>query len=189
MDRRTALDGLTAPRRLGLITDTPGLRVAEAPVRALWQISAWPQRLAAAGTAAARAAGVAAAPGPGRALTGPGGTLMRIEPMRWQLVADREGPRPDLDPGDGTVLDLGHARTRLRLSGPAAADTLARLMPLDLRPHVAPEGTVATSLVHHLSVTVLVQGGGYDLMVVRGFGQALWEHVLEIGAQFGVEIV
>lgn len=187
--RSSALHGHTDPRRHGLITDAPGLTLTEAPIASLWQFSAWPQTLAEVGAVAAAAAGLAAAPGPGRAGFGARGTLLRTEPMKWQWLAEEAVPAPVLAPELGTVLDLGHARTRVHVAGPAAADLMARLVPLDLRPARAPEGTVASSLMHHLGVTVLVRAGGYDLMVIRGFGLALWEHVLEVGAQFGVEIV
>ena len=117
----------------------------------LHQIAAWPDCIATVGKIAARAAGVAAAPGPGRAVQAaesaainsaaatdatsaesakstapesPPPALLRIEPLKWWLIGAPLAP--DIGPQQGAVLDLSHARTRLRIAGPRAAEFLNR---------------------------------------------------------------
>lgn len=189
VERVSALAGHTAPTRFGLIgPEGPGVRLSERRLESLWLIAAWPDRLGPTGAAAAKAAGVKAAPGPGTSATGQGGTLLRIEPLKWLLISEAETPRPALDPADGTVLELGHARTVIHVAGPRAAELMSRLVPLDLRPGRFPEGAVAGTVLHHVGVTVLAREGGYDILVLRSFGLALWELLLETAAQFGAEI-
>jgi sarcosine oxidase subunit gamma len=189
VERASALEGHNAPRRFGLIGAAgPGIRLSERQVRSIWLIAAWPDRLAAVGAAAAEAAGVGAAPGPGASATGRGGTLMRTEPLKWMLVSDSDMPRLAMDEADGTVLDLGHARTVIHVSGPRAADLMARMVPLDLRTAKFPEGAVAGTMLHHLGVTILARGGGYDIFALRSFGLAVWEHLIDSAGQFGAEI-
>jgi len=67
--RISALHGHAGGRRLGsaAAADTPGVILGEAGGLVLHQIAAWPDCLDAVGKIAARAAGVDAAPGPGRA--------------------------------------------------------------------------------------------------------------------------
>ena len=188
-ERASALEGHAAPGKFGLIgPDGPGVRLSERRLESIWLVAAWPDRLEPAGAAAARAAGVDAAPGPGASATGEGGTLLRVEPLKWLLVSEREVPRPEVESDDGTVLELGHARTAIHVSGPRAGDLMARMVPLDLRPAAFPEGAVATSALHHVGVTILARNGGYDVLVPRSFGLALWETLFEAAAQFGVEI-
>jgi heterotetrameric sarcosine oxidase gamma subunit len=104
------------------------------------------------------------------------------------IVAERDLARPALDPACGTVLDLSHARTVIRVEGADAADLMARLLPIDMRPVSFPEGSVATAGLHHVGVTVLAREGGFDLLVPQTFARSLFEHVVEIAAQFGVAI-
>ncbi|HUF55602.1 MAG TPA: hypothetical protein VMM55_03480 [Thermohalobaculum sp.] len=186
--RRSALEGHLGPGRRGLDVPEPGVRLSERRAGALWQVTAWPDRLGDAGAAAAAEAGVEAAPGPLRAAFGDGAVLMRTEPLRWLIVAEAEMAAPALDAEVGTLLDLGHARTILQIEGPEARALMARLAPLDFRPDAFPEGTVATSAVHHVAVTMLARGDGFDLLCFRSFGLALFEHVAEIAGQFGLEV-
>jgi len=189
VERASALEGYNAPRKFGLVgAGGPGIRLSERSVRSVWLISAWPDRLAEAGAAAAEATGVAKAPGPGESVTGKGGTLMRTEALKWLLVSEAEMPRLAMDEADGTVLDLGHARTVIHVVGPRAADLMARMVPLDLRRAKFPEGSVASTVLHHLGVTILARADGYDIFVLRSFGLAVWEHLVDAAAQFGVEV-
>ncbi|MFQ5564999.1 MAG: sarcosine oxidase subunit gamma [Paracoccaceae bacterium] len=189
VERASALEGYNAPRHFGLIgASGPGIRLSERPLASLWLIAAWPERLAETGAAAARAAGVDAAPGPGASATGSGGTLLRAEPLKWLQIGEDELARPALDAADGTVLELSHARTVIHVSGANALDLMARMVPLDLRPAAFPEGSVANTGLHHVGVTILARDGGFDIFVLRSFGLAVWEMLIESAAQFGAEI-
>ena len=190
VERASALEGHSAPRQFGLIgPDGPGIRLSERSLTSLWLIAAWPERLAATGAAAAKAAGVDAAPGPGASVTGKGGSLLRIEALKWLLASADEIARPALDAADGTVLELSHARTVIHVSGQGALDLMARMVPLDLRPAAFPEGSVANTGLHHVGVTILARDGGFDIFVLRSFGLSVWEIMVESAAQFGAEIV
>ncbi|MCP5156052.1 MAG: sarcosine oxidase subunit gamma [Ectothiorhodospiraceae bacterium] len=190
VERASALEGHNAPRRFGLIPPSgPGIRLSERPVLGIWLAAAWPDRLAETGAAAAAAAGADAAPGPGQSATGRRGTLLRIEPLKWLLISEDDIPTPSLAEADGTVLELGHARTVIHVSGPSAADLMARLVPLDLRPGTFPEGSVASTRMHQMGVTILARDGGYDLFCLRSFGLAAWTLIGEVAAQFGAEVV
>ncbi|MDT8345179.1 MAG: hypothetical protein RQ752_12210 [Thermohalobaculum sp.] len=188
-ERVSSLARALAPRTIGPVGEHgPGVRLSERGIASLWQVAAWPDRLDAAGLAAAAAAGAGIAPGPGRSVTGTAATLMRVEPLKWWLLAGHDLPRPALDAGVGTVLDLSHARTAIRIEGARAVDLMARLLPVDLRPAAFPDGAVASSGLHHVGVTVLARAGGFDLFVPQSFACSLFEHITAIAAQFGVEI-
>lgn len=185
----SALAGHLAPRRAGPIGEAgPALHLSERPIGALWQVAAWPGHLGEAGTAVARAAGAAEAPGPGMAVLGAQTVLMRTEPLKWLLLADGPLARPEVAAADGTVLDLGHARTAIRIEGPATADLMARLVPLDLRARSFPEGRVASTGLHHMGVTLYRRSGGIEMLVLRSFALSVWETVLEGATPFGLEI-
>ncbi|MEL6476908.1 MAG: hypothetical protein AAFR17_06215 [Pseudomonadota bacterium] len=185
VERISALDGLEMPLHFG-----PDLTLFERRVGSIWQITAWHGQVAEAGAVAAAACGVAEAPAALSALTGAQGDLLRIDPLRWLWVSETPQPMPGTD-GAGTVLDLSHARTVIRVEGAAMPDLMARMVPLDLRPAAFGPGQVATSGIHH--VAVMLQGqagqgqvGAVDLFCFRSFGRAIWEHLAESAAQFAV---
>ncbi|MDH3666532.1 MAG: hypothetical protein OEN23_06335 [Paracoccaceae bacterium] len=189
VDRASALEGHDSPRRFGVIgPDGPGVRLTERRLDSAWLIAAWPDRLAQTGKVVAKAAGADAAPGPGQSATGSAGTLLRAEPLKWLLISETPVERPPLDAADGTVLELGHARTVIHVSGPALEDFMARMVPLDLRAGNFPDGSVANTGLHHMGVTLLARDGGIDILVLRSFGLAVWDALIEVAAQFGGEI-
>ena len=168
--------------------DAPGVRLSERPVGTLWQVTAWPDGLAAAAEAVARAAKAEKAPGPRRAVEGAAALALRTDPLRWWLLSEQPRSRPELAADAGTVLDLSHARTRLRIEGPRRVDLLARLAAVDFRDGAFPEGSVATAPMHHVAVTVLARPGGTELFVQRTLARSVFEHIAEVAGQFGVEI-
>ena len=190
VESASPLAGLTAPRRvLPAGVDEPAIRLSEAPFAALWQVTAWPGCLGAAGSAAAAAAGVAEAPAPGHAVVSGDATLMRTEPLRWWLLGEAPLAPPAIDAADGTCLDLGHGRWRMRITGPSAPALLARLVAVDLRSDAPASGRVVTTPLHHVPVTLLASAEGADLFLPRSHARALWELTVETASQFGLEIV
>lgn len=186
VQRISALHGHVRPGRHGP-TGEPGVRLSERRYEDIWQVTAWPERLAQAAQAVASAAGVAAAPGPGQAAFG-GAMALRTEPLRWLIVSEEALDEPAIGRDDGTVLDLGHARTTIRVEGPAASELMARMAPLDFRPRSFADGRVATSAIHHVASTIVAHDGGFEVFVYRSFGLALWQHLVESAEQFGLEI-
>ncbi|MEM1044561.1 MAG: sarcosine oxidase subunit gamma [Pseudomonadota bacterium] len=184
-ERLSALAGHAEPRRFGA-PDTVGVTLSEVPGLVLHQAACWPDTMGAVAEQIAKASGADAAPGPGRAVAGKNGTLLRIEPLKWWIL---DTPAPALASDEGAVLDLSHSRTRIRLSGPEAATLLNRHLPLDLRTGRFPPGSVGSSAVHHVGVTVWHSDLGYDLFLPRSFALSLWEGLVESAAQFGAEIV
>lgn len=187
VDAVSALAGHLVPRTIGV--GTPGVTLLERRIGGLWQFSAWPGRLEALGRAGAALVGADAVPGPGRYVEGRSGLLVRTEPMRWIAVSETPLDRPDLPADDGTLLDLSHARTRIRVSGPATRDLLARHVSIDLRPGSFGDGHSATTAIGGLAVLLLARSGGVELLVFRSFALALWEDLLVSAEQFGAEVV
>lgn len=87
-----------------------------------------------------------------------------------------------------TVLDLTHGRAVIRLTGPAAADLLAKVCAIDLADHRTPNGSVFRTSVAKL-VTDLVRDDqetvpSYLLHCERSSGQYLWNALLDAGTEF-----
>lgn len=189
-ERISALHGRFVRGRIGASSETApdktGLVLREVRGLALHQIAAWPDTLEQVAKTAARAAGVQSAPGPCAAEAAADSALLRIEPLKWWLLG---GQVPEIAPEHGAILDLSHARTRLRIAGEQAPVLLNRHLALDLRRASFPPGAVASSTLHHVGVTLWHSAHGYELFIPRGFALAIWEVLLESAGQFGAEIV
>ena len=185
VDRVSALAGHYPVGHHGA-PDVTGVTLEDRVGLVMHQVAAWPDTLAGVGALVASAVGAEAAPGPGQSTTGSGGTLLRVEPLKWWVLGTAA---PDIDPEQGNTLDISHARTQLRIGGDDAATFLNRFLPLDLRDEAFPVGSVASSVIHHVGVTLWRSPEGYELFIPRGFALTLWEGFLESAEQFGVEVV
>ena len=180
--RASALDGHVPEGHIGEVGAT-GVTLTVTRDVQLWQVAAWANSHASVARQIQAITG-SAAPGPCRAGTGANGTALRIEPLKWWLFGCEA---PALASADGAIADLSHARTVVTLDGPDAAACLMRHLPLDLRDEAFPVGSVASSALHHVGVTVWRSDAGYVLFLPRGFALSLWELLLETAAQFGAE--
>jgi sarcosine oxidase subunit gamma len=88
-----------------------------------------------------------------------------------------------------SVTDLTGARAVLRLSGPCARDTLAKLVPIDLDESVFPPGAAALTMASHVGVTLWRPApNAWDIACYRSFGESLAHHLLEAAREFGCEV-
>lgn len=71
------------------------------------------------------------------------------------------------------VTDVSGNRVLLRLTGPGAADVLAKGCSLDLDPRVFAPGQSAQTLVARAQVLLLARGDGFDILPRRSFGRYL----------------
>jgi heterotetrameric sarcosine oxidase gamma subunit len=113
----------------------------------------------------------------------------------WLAVApDWPGRlQADLAAGLGdqaAVTAQGDGRVLLRLSGPAAREALARLVPIDLHPRAFAPGDTAITVAAHIGLQIWQEDDtpAYTLCAFRGFAASLAEAVLAAGAAFGVEV-
>ena len=165
--------------------DNSGVILREPPDLVLHQVAAWRDSIDDVGNTLAKLLGTKTAAGPGSAVIGIRGSMLRIEPMKWWLVGVAA---PEFDAERAVTLDLSHSRTRVCVSGADAAEFLNRHLPLDLREASFPVGSVASSATHHVGVTLWRSADGYELFMPRGFALSLWEGLVESAQQFGVEI-
>jgi sarcosine oxidase subunit gamma len=88
-----------------------------------------------------------------------------------------------------SVTDLTGARAVLRLSGPSARDTVAKLVPIDLDESVFPPGAAALTMASHVGIMLWrPTEHAWDIACYRSFGESLAHHLLEAAREFGCEV-
>lgn len=82
-----------------------------------------------------------------------------------------------------SVTDVSGVYVRLLVGPPeAAADVLARLVPLDLRPARFAPGRTARSLLGHIPAHLTATEHGVEVMVMRSFAQTAF-HEIEVAME------
>jgi heterotetrameric sarcosine oxidase gamma subunit len=188
VDRISALAGHYYLGKSGITGegDSSGVSLENIKGLVLYQVAAWPDNIDAAGKLVAKSVGCKEAPGPCKVEVGKNSAALRIEPLKWWLYGVEA---PEVDAEQGSTLDISHSRTQIRISGPKAASLLNRHLSLDLREQSFPVGSVASSVMHHVGVTLWRSEKGYELFIPRGFALSLWEGLLDSAKQFGVEVL
>ena len=198
-ERRSALAAVYKSGAFGALSDTPGLGIREVTGRDLVQFAGWPDSFEA---VASKLSGMLDVPVPeqyGVASTAGSRRLFLLAPERlWIVALDGEGLGARLSAEftaeQGVVTELGHSRTVLRLSGPAARRVLAKGLPVDLDDSALPPGAFAQSAIHHISLLLHRLGDGedgapvYELYVARGFAVSFWDWLTEAATEPGYRV-
>lgn len=117
--------------------------------------------------------------------TGPGQWFVVCENRAAEaLVADLE---ERLSSSDATVSDLSHARTVVRIGGPAWRELIAKGCPADVEA-MAPGDCIASLLSHFTVLIHCVANDCADVYVFRSFGASLWEWLRGGAEEFGYSI-
>ena len=108
-------------------------------------------------------------------------------PAAWELTTGAADTRSI------TLLDLSHARTIVRIEGPAACDLLMRLVSLDLDKNVFREGRFALTginavpvMLHRLAAEI--RSPIYDLFIPYSWAASLWDLICKASQPFGYQV-
>ncbi|WGR72917.1 MULTISPECIES: sarcosine oxidase subunit gamma family protein [unclassified Bradyrhizobium] len=103
------------------------------------------------------------------------------EPMSTAALADIvQKLKPHAD-----VVDQSHGRVRIAIAGAKAPSVLAKGTAVELESDAFPVGRATTTLIGHIATHVTrVSEDGFELMVLRGFAESLWDELTELSAEF-----
>jgi methylglutamate dehydrogenase subunit D len=191
--RQSALGAMLAPRRPEP-TERAAVRLQERHNLQIRQIAAWRDAdLAPLRAALVESPGIALPDGPDAACAD-GRVALRIAPRRWWLV-EEPGRAAESDlvaalAGRAALTDLSHARTVLRLGGPAGRSVLAKLCRIDLHPSALPPGRVAQTALGQVPVLIhaLDDGSGFDLYLPRSLAVSAAASLIDAAEEFGIAV-
>ena len=191
---RSAFGAALAPRRLAPEGQASAVRLHERGGLCIWQIAAWREaEVAPLRAALAERLDLPLPEGPDAAGAG-SRVAFRIAPRRWWLIEDegREAATALAEAlaGRAALTDLSHARSVLRLAGPASREVLAGLCRIDLHPQALPAGRVVQTAVGQVAALIHAVDDEpcFDLYLPRSLAGSGRATVLAAAAGFGVAI-
>lgn len=113
-------------------------------------------------------------PGPNALVTGKDGALLVWTGRDQAFLIGAEAPVLE----GAAMTDQSGGWCTLELSGPAAADALMRLVPLDLRLAAFPVGRAVRSGLNHMGMVMIRTGDeAFEIMVFRSMARTAWHEI------------
>jgi methylglutamate dehydrogenase subunit D len=115
-------------------------------------------------------------------------------PNRWLVVEPETRDLDGLLQGTlgstgAAVVDLGHGRASIRLSGRSARQVLMKAGPLDWHPRAFTPGMCAQTAMFHVSALIDCRDEFvFDLYIARGFAVSFLESVTQAAAEYGYRL-
>ena len=116
----------------------------------------------------------------------------RYAPGRWTVIAE-DGALPEAltkTVGDnGTVVDLGHGRTVLRVNGEQSRRVLSKLFAIDFHPDAFPPDKGIATKHHEIFAQIQRVGeNAFDIIVFRSYARAFWHALTRASEEVGYAV-
>jgi sarcosine oxidase subunit gamma len=157
------------------------------------QLAAWPGQEKMLMSAMRAVTGLALPDGAGGGATDGARAAFGFAPGRFTVVDEAEGLAAAfarvVTPAIGTVTDLSHGRTAIRIAGPKAEWVLAKLFAIDFALSAFPLGA-GRSTTHHDVFTQIQRTGAdqFDMYVFRSFARSFWKTLCHASEEVGYEV-
>lgn len=181
------------PGSHGNFADGVGVTLTETRPGSIVQVGAWAGREKELIGVIEAVTGLALPDGAGGGVAEPAKAAFGIAPGRF-LVTDQA---EDLGPGltaaitaeIGTVTDLSHGRTAIRIAGPKAEWVLAKFFAIDFALAAFPVGAGRSTAHHDIFAQIQRTGATqFDIYVFRSFARSFWTALCHGAEEVGYEV-
>jgi heterotetrameric sarcosine oxidase gamma subunit len=170
-----------------------GVTIAEIAPGSIVQLAAWRGEEAAMIAAIRDVTGLSLPDGAGGGIASKTKAAFGFAPGKF-LVADQDeglaaGFLTAIAPDTGTITDLSHGRTAIRIAGPRVGWVLAKFFAIDFSLQSFPLGS-GISTVHH-DVFAQIQrtdADQFDIYVFRSFARSFWKSLCHASEEVGYEV-
>jgi heterotetrameric sarcosine oxidase gamma subunit len=181
------------PGTHGSTADGVGVVLTETQPGSIVQVAAWQGQEKKLIAAIKSVAGLVLPDGAGGGAVNDTKAAFGFAPGRFLVVDQNEGLAAifssTITSEAGTVTDLSHGRTALRISGPKAEWILAKFFAVDFSATAFPVGSGISS-THHDIFTQIQRTGAeqFDLYVFRSFARSFWTALCHASEEVGYEV-
>lgn len=193
VDQLSPLHPVYRPGAHGNFGEGVGVFLSETQPGSIVQVAAWPGQTPALISAIGAATGLALSDGPGAGAYTNDKSAFGMAPGTVLVVDQAEGLATTLlghvTGTIGTVTDLSHGRTALRVEGTKAEWVLSKFFALDFAQAAFPVGE-GRSTSHH-DVFAQIQRTGddrFDLYLFRSLARSFWTSLCHASEEVGYEV-
>lgn len=159
--------------------DGPGVTLSETRPGSIVQAAAWPGEEKALIAAIRMATGLALPDGAGAGIAEDTRAAFGFAPGRFLVVDQAEGLDDKLSkvipPSLGSVTDLSHGRTAIRIAGQKSEWVLSKFFAIDFAEPAFPVGAGRSTQHHDIFAQIQRTGPDqFDLYVFRSFARSFW---------------
>ena len=170
-----------------------GVALSETAPGSIVQLAAWPDTEAQVRAAIASVLKLKIGEAPGADAVSGGSAAFAIAPGRFLLVDEDEGLAERLTnavpPSIGSVTDLSHGRTAIRVEGEKAEWLLAKLFAVDFSAAKFGVGNGLSTSHHDIFAQIQRSGAErFDIYVFRSFARSFWNALCHAAEETGYEI-
>lgn len=170
-----------------------GVILSETRPGSIVQVACWSGAEKALIAAIREATGLALPDGAGGGISEETKSAFGIGPSRFLVVDQAEGIaerlRAAIGIDTGTVTDLSHGRTAIRIVGTKAEWVLSKLFAIDFAPPAFPIGAGRATAHHDIHAQIHRVGeDAFDLYVFRSFARSFWKMLGHAAEDVGYEV-
>ena len=190
IERQSPLEAVFRPGSHGNFEAGVGVRLSETQPAAIVQLAVWPGAEKKGIAAIRSVTGLAVPDGAGGGIAEAEKAAFGFAPGKFLVIDETEDLAATLagavKPEVGTVTDLSHGRTALRIAGPKAEWVLAKLFAIDFSPTAFPLGSARSTMHHDVFAQIQRTGAGqFDLYVFRSFARSFWTTLCHAAEEVG----
>jgi sarcosine oxidase subunit gamma len=193
VERLSPLAPVYRPGSHGNFEDGSGVALSEVAPGSIVQLAAWPGQEKKLIDAIRSVTGLALPDGAGGGAANGAKAAFGFAPGKFLISDDRDDLAAAfakaVTPAIGTVTDLSHGRTVIRIEGPEAEWVLAKFFAIDFALPAFPVGA-GRSTAHH-DVFAQIQRSAadqFDIYVFRSFARSFWNSLCHGAAEVGYEV-
>lgn len=193
VDQLSPLSPVLKPGPHGNVTNGVGVTLSETQPGSIVQVAAWPGQESTLIAAIAKATGLKLPDGAGGGVAQKTKAAFGFAPGRFLVVDEKEGVAAELariiTGAIGSVTDLSHGRTAVRIAGPKAEWVLSKLFAVDFSlTRIAVGSAISTN--HHDIFAQIQRSGSdsFDLYVFRSFARSFWQTLCHAAEETGYEV-
>ncbi|QND53567.1 sarcosine oxidase subunit gamma [Phyllobacterium sp. 628] len=170
-----------------------GITLHERAALSIVQVTAWRETIPAVVTAISNVTGLNVPDKPGAGRSAGEKSVFGFAPGRYFVVAQasdlEERLRSAVHLEAGTVINLTHGRTAIRVKGPWSEWVLSKLFAIDFSEHAFPVGFGRATLHHDIHTNIQrIDEETFDLYVFRTFARSFWLTLGHAAAEVGYRV-
>lgn len=157
------------------------------------QLAAWPGEEKRLIEVIHKVTGLALPDGAGGGVSSGGRAAFGFAPGKFTVVDDAEGLAQAfagaITPAIGTLTDLSHGRTAIRIAGPKAEWVMAKFFAIDFALPAFPLGAGRSTNHHDIFAQIQRSGADqFDIYVFRSFARSFWKALCHASEEVGYEV-